>query len=428
MELASIPRELPQFGRHLSSLTRPASEVFGQQGSRKGKESYGCGGDSCGCGGGTGSCGCGGGKGSSGCDGNNLPHQPAWPDLAHDGGGSDIGDGGGGDGMGYPPPPPEEDCCTGFNGRAGFSACGEVVPCPAPPAGMPKACADSRKCIKTPGGAVVECVSFCTVGGVKIYGIQCDGGIWPAGGGGGWQKCSTTQSPPKPEPPCNNGCSTTIYADPNTIPKKHQQIVLNALERRVNAPVPVLSLFESDNNRPVLRVGPQKNSRWWQEGKPAGLGFAETEMEGFGVVAVLEYTCACGPSALLDWFMESRLIGAGAGGGPVSVWHQDPEIGYDAYLNAITVTGQGEGNDADKCFVALSDTPGKDAGLWLAMGRVKWARPAPLECTSYAVFERKNQTTGRVRPMAVKAMDGKSQRFHKEVPFTTTGRVHGSGS
>ena len=29
MELASIPRELPQFGRHLSSLARPASEVFG---------------------------------------------------------------------------------------------------------------------------------------------------------------------------------------------------------------------------------------------------------------------------------------------------------------------------------------------------------------------------------------------------------------
>ena len=34
MELASIPRELPQFGRHLSSLARPASEVFGQQGAR----------------------------------------------------------------------------------------------------------------------------------------------------------------------------------------------------------------------------------------------------------------------------------------------------------------------------------------------------------------------------------------------------------
>ncbi len=44
MELASIPRELPQFGRHLSSLARPASEVFGQQGARKGKGSCGCGG------------------------------------------------------------------------------------------------------------------------------------------------------------------------------------------------------------------------------------------------------------------------------------------------------------------------------------------------------------------------------------------------
>jgi hypothetical protein len=34
MELASIPREFPQFGRHLTSLVRPASEVFGQQGAR----------------------------------------------------------------------------------------------------------------------------------------------------------------------------------------------------------------------------------------------------------------------------------------------------------------------------------------------------------------------------------------------------------
>jgi hypothetical protein len=71
MELASIPRELPQFGRHLSSLARPASEVFGQQGSRKGKGSCGCGGggccdcasskDSCGCTSVGQACGCGGG-------------------------------------------------------------------------------------------------------------------------------------------------------------------------------------------------------------------------------------------------------------------------------------------------------------------------------------------------------------------------------
>jgi len=69
MELASIPRELPQFGRHLSSLARPASEVFGQQGRRKGKGSCGCNGGSCGCGGGKGSCGCAGAKGSCGCGG-----------------------------------------------------------------------------------------------------------------------------------------------------------------------------------------------------------------------------------------------------------------------------------------------------------------------------------------------------------------------
>jgi hypothetical protein len=65
MELASIPRELPQFGRHLSSLARPASEVFGQQGARRGKGSCGCGGKgSCGCGGSD--CGCGS-KGQAAC-------------------------------------------------------------------------------------------------------------------------------------------------------------------------------------------------------------------------------------------------------------------------------------------------------------------------------------------------------------------------
>lgn len=35
MELASIPREYPQFGRHLRSLLRPASEVLGQQSATK---------------------------------------------------------------------------------------------------------------------------------------------------------------------------------------------------------------------------------------------------------------------------------------------------------------------------------------------------------------------------------------------------------
>lgn len=35
MDLASTPRELPQFGRHMTSLARPASEVFGHQGTQK---------------------------------------------------------------------------------------------------------------------------------------------------------------------------------------------------------------------------------------------------------------------------------------------------------------------------------------------------------------------------------------------------------
>ena len=72
MELASIPRELPQFGRHLSSLARPASEVFGQQGARKGK-------GSCQCGGGKGSCGCGGGNCSSGCGSSGCETQTQPP-------------------------------------------------------------------------------------------------------------------------------------------------------------------------------------------------------------------------------------------------------------------------------------------------------------------------------------------------------------
>jgi hypothetical protein len=67
MELASIPREFPQFGRHLTSLVRPASEVFGQQGSRKGK-------GSCWCGGGKGSCGCGGDCECTTCKGGQEEH------------------------------------------------------------------------------------------------------------------------------------------------------------------------------------------------------------------------------------------------------------------------------------------------------------------------------------------------------------------
>lgn len=49
MELASIPRELPQFGRHLSSLVRTRNELFAQQ--NKGSRSCEChdGQHSCGC-------------------------------------------------------------------------------------------------------------------------------------------------------------------------------------------------------------------------------------------------------------------------------------------------------------------------------------------------------------------------------------------
>lgn len=70
MELASIPRELPQFGRHLSSLSRPASEVFGQQGAGNGKGPCGCGARNI-------SCGCARGKGLSGCGGGNGSHEPS---------------------------------------------------------------------------------------------------------------------------------------------------------------------------------------------------------------------------------------------------------------------------------------------------------------------------------------------------------------
>jgi len=58
MDLASIPRELPQFGRHLSSLARRRYEVFHQQSEGKA---------GCGCGAGAGCCGCGGRCGHSTC-------------------------------------------------------------------------------------------------------------------------------------------------------------------------------------------------------------------------------------------------------------------------------------------------------------------------------------------------------------------------
>ena len=107
MELASIPRELPQFGRHLTSLLRPASEVFGQQGSRRGKGSCGCGGakGSCGCGGGEGSCGCGDGNASCGCSSNIKPacqtsSRPNASTHRPENGETVIVDGGGGGGGG----------------------------------------------------------------------------------------------------------------------------------------------------------------------------------------------------------------------------------------------------------------------------------------------------------------------------------------
>lgn len=56
MDLLEMPREYPQFGKHLTSLARPRSEVF--KGKGKGKGCCGCGG---GGGGGEIGCGCGGG-------------------------------------------------------------------------------------------------------------------------------------------------------------------------------------------------------------------------------------------------------------------------------------------------------------------------------------------------------------------------------
>lgn len=64
LDILDTPRQFPQFGKHMSSLIRPRSEVFrGKNGSEGGK-------GSCGCGCENGSCGCGGGKGACGSDGN----------------------------------------------------------------------------------------------------------------------------------------------------------------------------------------------------------------------------------------------------------------------------------------------------------------------------------------------------------------------
>lgn len=57
MDLAAIPRDLPQFGKSLKNLMRPADEVFGSQEEKGG--SCGCSGGECGCGGSCGgACGC----------------------------------------------------------------------------------------------------------------------------------------------------------------------------------------------------------------------------------------------------------------------------------------------------------------------------------------------------------------------------------
>ena len=66
LDLLDMPRQFPQFGKHLSSLVRPASEVF--KGKTIGSVSLGRNRRPCGCGGGKGACGCGG-DGSCECNG-----------------------------------------------------------------------------------------------------------------------------------------------------------------------------------------------------------------------------------------------------------------------------------------------------------------------------------------------------------------------
>lgn len=81
MDLLDTPRQFPQFGKHLTSLARPRSEVF--KGKGKGKGSCGCGGGkgSCGCSEGKSSCGCGGGKRACGCRGGTRPEDDLlWTD------------------------------------------------------------------------------------------------------------------------------------------------------------------------------------------------------------------------------------------------------------------------------------------------------------------------------------------------------------
>lgn len=122
MELASIPREFPQFGKHLSSLVRPASEVFA-------KESCGCGGSgACGCGGD-----CGGGCGGRDDSGDQAliprtpdsPVYPLWPLILEDGDGCP--------GKPLNRPGPGQCCiyvlCTPILASSGFLGAAGVVHC-----------------------------------------------------------------------------------------------------------------------------------------------------------------------------------------------------------------------------------------------------------------------------------------------------------
>lgn len=379
----------------------------------------GCGSGSCSCGG---SCGCKGDGGGSCGGGKSLGEVALLPDYdgevwarrpraSHSGGAVVLSQT-----AAVAPSRGGPEYCTDTSGQR---VSGTPVPCSSPPpAGFPPHCAALRKCLMV-NEVEVECGAFCTVNGKKTWGVLCEGKVWTSGASEGVPCQTTTATPNETPAPCKNSCSVTLYDGTGAIPPKHRPLVRDALKKRANSPDPgVFSVLGGTKTAPIFEPGYQNPGWWWHQGQPSGLG--RSELAPWVVVAVLEYTCPCGPSARLDWFMKDE------DGQGDTEWQLDPSphslAGYTNFMNAITQTGRGEGADKDLCFMAISDTPTKRTGQWLAVGRVTWAQEGPRECQDQAVFTRKSSRRGGSKRVGDpdKIMGGLP-------PMSGTGRVLGGG-
>lgn len=320
---------------------------------------------------------------------------------------------------------PEFDSPSAVSGRVqchdvnGQMVVGDRTPCTAPPPlGLPDHCNADRRCLRV-NEAEVECASSCFVNGSTLWGILCDGELWAPGSTGGVRCDRTTGMPDSVVRRCNNSCSVTLYDGSQPIAPNHLPMVKAALDKRIKSREEfVFTVVGGTREDPKLEPGYPgggNNRGWtWHQGVPSGL--ERPSIGPWVLVAVLQYSCGCGPSAVLDWFMEK---GDGAGG---FWWRLDPNPNdlqkYVIFMNEITVMGR---DNNGSCYVALVDTPTVKEGKWMALGRVEWSAEGPLTCTDQSQFHRKNTAKGEG-----KKLPGPG-RIKGLPPMKGSGRIHGGG-